>query len=102
MRNSENIGHIVLGTVRQLMLNNLFISFLNLFISLIELKKIQKHPLKEHRCKFKIHYTTYSNRSLEQRMTIVKIGFYCIIKIFGYVQFLKNTKFVRTVLNHFY
>ena len=101
MRNSENIGHIILRTLRQLMLNNLFISFLNLFISLIELKKIQKHPLKEHRCKFKIHYTTYSNRSPEQRMTIAKIGFYCI-KVLGYVQFLKNTKFVRTVLNHFY
>ena len=31
------------------LLNNLFISFLNLFICLIE-----EHPLKEHRCKFKI------------------------------------------------
>ena len=44
-----------------LFLSNLFTSFLNVFISLIELKNIhQKHPLKEHRCKFKIDKITYS------------------------------------------
>ena len=37
--------------------NNLFISFLNLFISLIELKNIL---LKEHRREFEINKITYS------------------------------------------
>ena len=43
------------------LLNNISISFLNLFISLIKLKNIYwKHPLKGHRCKFKIDKKTYS------------------------------------------
>ena len=47
---------------------------INQFISLIELKKIhQKSQIKEYTCKFKIDKTTYSKRSLEQRMTLVKI-----------------------------
>ena len=54
-------------------LNNRFISYLNLFISLIK-----EHPLKEHMCNFKIGKITYSNRSLEQRMTIAKISRCCI------------------------
>ena len=43
------------------LLNNLLVSFLNLFISLTELKNIHwKLPLKKHRCKFKIDKTTCS------------------------------------------
>ena len=36
--------------------------------------------LQGHRCKFKIDKTTYSNRNLEQRMTLAKIILHCIIK----------------------
>ena len=62
------------------LLNNLFISFLNLFISLIELKNLhKKHLLQEHRGKLKIDKITYSKRSLEQRITIVKISLHCIL-----------------------
>ena len=31
-------------------------------------------------CKFRIDKITYSKRSLEQRMTLVKISLYCILK----------------------
>ena len=43
--------------------------FLNLFISLIELKNIH-----EQRCKFKIDKTTYSKYSVEQRITLPRIS----------------------------
>ena len=46
------------------LLNNLFISFLNLFISSIE-----ENLLKEHRCKFKIDKPTQSDR-VEQRIAL--------------------------------
>ena len=43
-----------------LVCNNLFISFSNLFIYLLELKNIhEKHTFKEHMCKFKIDKITY-------------------------------------------
>ena len=46
------------------LLNNLFISFLNLFISLTELKNIHlEHPLKEHRYKMKIDNIIYLKSS---------------------------------------
>ena len=35
--------------------------------------------MKEHTCKFKIDKTTYSKRSPEQHMTLVKIDLYCIL-----------------------
>ena len=64
------------------LLNSLFISFLNLFISLIELKNIHlKHPLKERRCKFKIYKITYSMCSIEQRIKLPKISLHCILKM---------------------
>ena len=45
------------------LLNNLFISFLNLFISLIELEnfhKKKKKKKKKNRCKFNLDKITYS------------------------------------------
>ena len=59
------------------LINNLFIFFLNLLVSLIEFKE---HPLKEHRCKFKTDKIAYSNRSLEQRIPIIKVSLHCILK----------------------
>ena len=46
-------------------------NLINLFISLIKLKRTSiKHPIKEHRCKFKINELTYSKFCLEQRITL--------------------------------
>ena len=40
----------------------------------------KEHTLKEHRCKFKIDKITYSNRSLEQPMTLAETNLQCICK----------------------
>ena len=81
------------------LLNNLFISFLNLFISLIELEKLplkNKKKKKKNRCKFNLDKITYSKHSLEQRMTFSKMNHYCILKVFS---ILKRTKFTFRNLN---
>ena len=83
-RSFENVSFSTIKTFKQIfdipLLNNPFISFLKLFISLIELKNIHsQHPLKKHRCKFKTDKITYSNCSPEQRMPTAKISLHCIL-----------------------
>ena len=65
---------------------------INQFVSLIELKMYRLINYWTNTCKFKIDKITYSKRSLEQQMTLVKIGLYCVLKGNAQFIFLCNPK----------
>ena len=57
---------------------------INLSISLIEIKRTSiKHLLKEHRCNFEIDEVTFSNRNLEERITLPQMNLHCLFKEIG-------------------
>ena len=60
-RSFENVSIVTFRQIFDIsLLNNLFISFFNLFISLTESNSIKELSLKENSCNFKIDKITYS------------------------------------------